>query len=866
MRGPAIAACAVLCAAIVLPIGARQRSAREGDWPWYGRDPGAQRFSPLTQITPENVHTLQRVWTFDTGATAMQVTPLVIDGIMYVAAGTHIFALEPERGKVIWRFAYDGMSRRGLAYWPGDARTGPRFYTGAGDGQMIAVDVRTGQLAPGFGASGVVDLKASVSVDGGAGAFGLPSPPAVYRDVVITGGTNGEGAPGTGRLYGDVRGWDARTGTLLWTFHTVPRPGEPGYETWPAGAYKNRSGTNAWGFMTVDVERGLVYVPLGSPTDDFYGADRHGNNLYGNSLVALDALTGKLVWFQQLVHHDLWDYDPAAPPTLLDVRRQGRTIPAVAQITKTGLLFIFDRVTGEPIFGIEERPVPQTNVPGEWTSKTQPFPVKPAPLSRMTFDPLRDFYTLTPAHEAWCRNLWEQNGLFAAGPYAPMPLGRDVVTFPSTLGGGGFGGLSYNPHLGLVFVNVSNLGMVGRMEPRTDPKTGKVTYVKNSVTGGPYGRFWNPDNRIPCSAPPFGELVAVNVNTGDVAWRVPLGIVEELAAKGFENTGALTLGGSMATASGLVFIGATADKRFRAFDATTGKELWVAELDADAKAAPMTFLGRDGRQYVVIMAGGGHQLSRTKPASGSNLIAFALGARTTTNERPAISGSGGERAPVPPAPSASAAGMALPRGDGQALVERVCSGCHDPSLVMFTRADEEGWAVIVNDMAARGAQATRNELDAITAYLAANFNRDSAFAPLQGVAPAAGSDDGQQLFAAGEAIYRTLCVACHQADGRGRDKVAPPLVGSALTLGPPAIAVRIMLHGKRGPTNVMPALGGLMTDAQIAAVLTYVRRDWGQAGSAIAAATVREIRKETAGRARPWTEEELRRFGQGAHD
>jgi glucose dehydrogenase len=615
-------ACALIGAALMLP--ARAQKKENGDWPSYGRDPGAQRFSPLTQITPENVQKLQPAWSFDTGATAMQVTPLVIDGVLYVPAGGNIFALEPETAKVLWKFSYEGMSRRGLAYWPGDGKVGPRFYTGAADGRMIAVDVKTGQLAKEFGVDGAVDLKASVSVDGGTGSFGLPSPPAVYRNVVITGGTNGEGEPATGRLYGDIRGWDARTGKMLWTFHTVPRPGEPGYETWPAGAYKNRSGTNAWGFMTVDVERGIVYVPLGSPTADFYGADRHGNNLYGNSLVALDALTGKLKWYQQLVHHDLWDYDPAAPPTLISVRRGGRVIPAVAQITKMGLLFIFDRVSGEPVFGMEEMPVPQTDVPGEWTSKTQPFPVKPGALSRMTFDPKKDFYTLTPEHATWCKNLWEQNQLIAGGPYAPMPLGRDVVTFPSTLGGGGFGGVSYNPQLGLVFVNVSNLGMVGRMEPRTDPKTGQVTYVKNSVTGGAFGRFWNPDNRLPCSAPPFGELVAVNANTGDIAWRVPLGIVDELEAKGIKNTGALNLGGSMATASGLVFIGATADKRFRAFDAKTGKELWVTGIDADAKAAPMTYLGRDGRQYVVIMAGGGHQLSRTTPVSGSNLIAFAL--------------------------------------------------------------------------------------------------------------------------------------------------------------------------------------------------------------------------------------------------
>jgi glucose dehydrogenase len=616
--------------ALLVTLSVVLTGQKNGDWPLYGRDAGAQRFSPLTQITPENVNTLTRAWTFDTGATAMQVTPLVIDGVMYVTAGDNIFALEPDTAKVVWKFSHEGMSRRGLAYWPGEGKTGARFYTGAGDGRMIAVDVKTGKQVLDFGVDGIVDLKASVSVDGGVGNFGLPSPPAVYRDVVITGGTNGEGAPGTGRLYGDIRGWDARTGKMLWAFHTVPRPGEQGYDTWPASAYKNRSGTNTWGFMTVDVERGIVYAPIGSPTADFYGADRHGNNLYGNCLVALDALTGKVKWYQQLVHHDLWDYDPAAPPTLIDVRRGGQVIPAVAQITKMGMLFIFNRVTGEPIFGMEERPVPQTNVPGEWTSKTQPFPIKPVPLARLTFDPAKEMYALTPEHATWCKNLWEQNQLTASGPYAPMPLGKDVVTFPSTLGGGGFGGVSYSPPLGLVFVNVSNLGMVGRMEPRTDPKTGEVTYVKNSVTGGPYGRFWNPDNRLPCSSPPFGELVAVNVNTGDIAWRVPLGVVDELEAKGIKNTGALTLGGSMATASGLVFIGATADKRFRAFDAKTGKELWVTQLDADAKAAPMTYLGRDGRQYVVIMAGGGHQLSRSTPASGSNLFAFALPSKTSS--------------------------------------------------------------------------------------------------------------------------------------------------------------------------------------------------------------------------------------------
>jgi glucose dehydrogenase len=708
------------------PAPSTRPSVSSGDWPVYGRDPGGQRFSPLTDITPDNVHRLTRAWTFDTGATGLQVTPLVIDGVMYVAGGASgIFALEPETGNLLWQFQFpgSGVSTRGLAYWPGDDQVSPRVYTGAGDGRLIAVDVRTGQLAGEFGRDGIVDLKASVSVDGGSGTFLLNSPPAVYEDIVITGGSNGEGHPGQGRLYGDIRAWDARTGELLWSFHTVPRPGEPGHETWPPGGSKNRGGVNVWGFMTVDVDRGLVFAPLGAPTDDFYGADRHGDNLYGNSLVALDAETGTLQWSQQLVRHDLWDYDPAALPTLIDVRRGDKVIPSVAQITKMGLLFIFDRETGEPVFGLEDRPVPQTVVPGEYTAKTQPFPVKPEPLARLTFDPATDFYDLTPEHAAYCRDLVEEHDLFFAGPYAPMPLEGHVVTFPSTLGGGNFGGISYDPGLGLVFVNVSHLGMVGRMEPRaTDPETGEVTaYRKTSPWGDAYGRFWNPENRIPCSAPPFGELAAVNVNTGNVAWRVPLGFVPALAAKGITDTGSLTFGGSLATASGLVFIGATGDRRFRAFDAATGNELWATEIDADAKAAPMTFLGGDGQQYVVMMAGGGVQLSRSEPALGSSLTAFALPSSSSTRQ------DGGAEGPArASSPTTDPASASLPNGAGKTLVERLCVGCHQLDIVTARRESKEGWTSIVNDMVARGTAGSPEELDLIITYLSEHFGIEQA--------------------------------------------------------------------------------------------------------------------------------------------
>jgi quinoprotein glucose dehydrogenase len=509
------------------------------------------------------------------------------------------------------------VSRRGVAYWPGDASAPPRLFSGAGD-KMLAIDAESGKLSAGFGENGYVDLKASVrgDVDGG---FGLVSPPAVYRNTVITGGNNGEQSPSFG-LYGDIRGWDAHSGKLLWSFHTVPRPGEPGVETWEGDSWKNRSGTNMWSFFTVDVDRGLVFVPLGAPTSDYYGADRRGKNLYGNSVVALDANTGKLKWYQQLVHHDLWDFDLPAAPTLIDVKRNGRTIPAVAVITKMSFLFIFDRVTGEPIFGMEERLVPKSNVPGEASWPTQPFPVKPPPLGRIDFDPAKDFNALTPDHLAYCKDLWEKNGMYTNGPFTPAGTEGTMVTFPSTIGGGNWNGVIFDPTLGFAFTNVMNLGQVAKMVRGTD-RSGSTTWVRRAPWGGVVGRFWNPDTKVPCSAPPFGELVAVNVNTGNIAWHVPIGFVESLKAKGIDQTGSLNIGGGIATASGLIFIGATTDGHLRAFESKTGKQVWDVALDAPAHSVPMTFMGKDRRQYVVVAAGGGGYLQSTP---GTKIVTFAL--------------------------------------------------------------------------------------------------------------------------------------------------------------------------------------------------------------------------------------------------
>ena len=438
----------------------------------------------------------------------------------------------------------------------------------------------------------------------------MTSPPVTYKNIVICGALTADGEPKG--PAGDVRGFDAHTGKTLWTFHTVPRPGEYGNDTWEGDSWKDRGAVNAWSLLNVDTERGIVFLPLTSPAFDFYGGDRKGAGLFGDSLVALDAMTGQRLWHFQTVHHNLWDYDLPAKPLLVSVRRNGKDIPAVAQITKTGFTFIFDRVTGKPLYDIEEVPVPASEVPGERAWPTQPRPVAPPPYARQSMK-LEELTDVTPESHAFCAKLIE--GAVLGNIFTPVGL-KPTVLFPGSNGGANWGGASYDPETRTLYVNSMDVGMLYHMVKRA----GAIPY-RPVGSGTNSSRFWD-DHLYPCQKPPWGFLTAIDLDHGTFRWRSVLGVVDELVAKGIPPTGTPNLGGSLLTPSGLIFIGATNDARFRAFDKDTGKELWVTRLPASAHATPMTYVSpRSGKQYVVIASGGGNKYNSE---FSDALIAFAL--------------------------------------------------------------------------------------------------------------------------------------------------------------------------------------------------------------------------------------------------
>jgi glucose dehydrogenase len=618
--------------------GQTEASFSGQEWHSYGHDAGGERFSPLKQINRSNVDQLQRAWTYTVPAfpggsvVAFESTPLMVNDVLYFALPTgQAVAVDAETGTQLWIFnPFSGVSRppnpvpnRGVAYSPGslvDARGGQEKSVGSrilyvsSNARLYALDSATGKPCLDFGHGGSIDLRAGVATQWPQLRYDDTSPPVIYKNVVIVGSEVQE-YPSIGPS-GAVRAFDVQTGKLVWRFDTVPRPGQTGHDTWRGDDWKDRSGANAWGLLSVDRKNEMVFVPIGSPSYDFYGADRKGKDLFGDSIVALNAATGKLVWYYQTVHHDLWDYDPSAQPVLLSVHRNGREIPAVAEVTKTGFVFVFDRLTGKPLFPIEERPVPHSELSGEASWPTQPYPVKPPSLAATSVTQA-DITTVTPESRQDC--LQKFGTALPGRIFNPWGLNLKLE-IPGTLGGSNWSGASFDPASGYLFVNISNIGTVGMMKPQ--PAGSPEAYVWGSPWGT-YSRFWD-SHHYPCQQPPWGTLNAVNLNTGTIAWQSTLGVVDALAAKGIPKTGIYNLGGSIVTDGGLVFIGATSDHRLRAFDAKSGTELWVTKLESIGHATPLTYLGKRTKKQFVVIAVGSDGSFGGGVSGPTALVAYAL--------------------------------------------------------------------------------------------------------------------------------------------------------------------------------------------------------------------------------------------------
>ena len=681
------------------PVTAQRDAARAGEWRVYTGNPGATRYSPLDQINITNVNQLQVAWVYHTGDLPpdghgeIQATPIVVDGVLYATTPkVAVIALRADEGTLLWRFdAFPNRPtqphvNRGVVY--SDGRV---FF--AVDRRLYALDARTGQPIRTFGDSGRgwVDLGEGLGQDVGDRYLVSTSPGVAHKDVLIWGTRVGEEE---GSAPGHIRAYDARTGKIRWTFHTIPWPAEYGYDTWPPEAFKTAGGANSWAGMTVDTARGIVYIPTGSATPDFYGAERVGANLFANSLLALDATTGKRLWHFQTVHHDLWDRDLPAAPNLVTVTRDGSRVEAVAQITKSGFVFLFDRTSGKPLFDVVERAVPASDLHGEQAWSTQPFPVKPAPFARQA---IRE--ADVTASERRRFRLLRHNGLFTP------PSRAGSVVLPGFDGGGEWGGAAVDPETATLYVNASDVPWIAAMretgsasassgEPWTGvtlyaascaschgvdrrgrdrapsligldarltveqleqllaqgrgfmpsfaklsqfEKCGIIAYLLSKPCTARPGRGlptiqrlpppfvfagyerWRDSAGLPAIKPPWGTLSAIDLNTGEYRWRIPLGEFAALTARGIPVTGTEQYGGPIVTRGGLVFIAATQDAKLRALDKSTGRVVWEAMLPAPGYATPSTYAVR-GRQFVVVAAGGGKLGSK----SSDTYIAFSL--------------------------------------------------------------------------------------------------------------------------------------------------------------------------------------------------------------------------------------------------
>ena len=647
----------VPAAALLLALLALQAPPTPADWPAYGRDPQGTRYSPATVITRANVARLEPAWMYRTGETgaafktdkptSFEATPLVVGGVMYVGTPLgRVIALDPATGRERWVFdpkikrdvRYGDFASRGVSTWLDEsaaAGTGcrRRIFVATAQSQLIALDARDGRPCAGFGRSGIVDLRAGLRIAPfEPAAYSMTSPPLVVKGVVITGSSiadNSRPDPASG----EVRAYDARTGALKWTWDPIPQdPNDPAYGEWHGALAQKSGAANAWSILVADPARDLVFIPTGSAAPDYYGVLRLGRNRYANSIVALRASTGQLVWAFQTVHHDLWDYDNASPPLLVTVTHDGAKVPAVLQATKTGMLFVLDRENGRPIFPVEERPVPASDIPGEQASPTQPFPKVIAPLSPNRFT-LEQVWGVTDADRAACHAAIDS--LRNEGIFTP-PSVRGTFVLPSNIGGAHWGGVAVDPVRQIAVVPVNRIAAVVQLIPReqfdheramTEDKRLGRDYEYNGMWGTPYvmrRRMILSPSGLPCTAPPFGTLVAIDLKTGHRLWEVPLGsftrpLPAEQAATVPAEWGSPNLGGPIVTAGGIIFIGAALDRWLHAYDIETGRELWRGPLPESGKATPMSYQLPSGEQFVAIAVGGGGAFG-----VGDYVVAFRL--------------------------------------------------------------------------------------------------------------------------------------------------------------------------------------------------------------------------------------------------